>query len=1163
MRGRLACLLALAACVFAQDPRGRILGRVTDSSGAVVPGVRVKATNLATNVAVSGATNEQGNYEIPYLLPGTYQVTAELQGFKKYVRDGLELRVNDRLALGIVLEPGVVTETVTVTGQTPLLETSTASIGQVVDNRRLVELPLSGGNPFTLTRLAPGVMNFGAPNHPNLAPAVEVVSNITVSGTRDHNSEYAIDGAPAMWGRNAAFVPPADMVQEYKVQTSTFDAAVGHSPGGVINVSLRSGTNALHGSLYNFHNNNVLQGIDFFQRQYLYDPSTGPVTEAKRKEVAPQHVINRYGATAAGPVRLPGLHDGRDRSFWTYGFEGLIRPGTERGGYSHTVPTLKQRKGDLSELLALGPRYQIYDPATIQPAAGGRFSRQPLAGNFIPASRLDRMAQNLLQYWPEPNAAGSADGRLNYFRPLRSQNEYSSNTVRVDHNLRQNHRVFARYSQTHQLFRSGQNFPNIANGNTRHRYNKSGGFDDVYVFSPALLVNFRYGFSRFIQTFDPLGRDFDLTGAGFSKELVARLDPAGITFPQIAVGAYAQLGSTYPSGAYTNYHTWAADVTNTRGNHSLRLGGEFRLFREHALNYSYATPRLEFGTTWTNGPLDNSPAAPIGQCLASYLLAIPSAGRIDVNASYAEQSTYTAVYLQDDWKLTPRLTLNLGLRYEYEGPPTERFNRSVLGFDFATANPIEATARANYAKAPIPEVPVERFRAIGGLTFAGVGGQPRRLWNRDWVSLAPRFGLAYSLHSKTILRAGYGVFFMPSGVDRATVNQSGYTHRTNLVASTDNGQTFIASLANPFPSGFQQPLGAAGGLATDAGMGVSFFNQSSRNGYLQRWSFGLQQELPQRVLLEAAYVGSRGTKLGAGRQLDPVPAEYLSRSPVRDQATIDRLTSQVSNPFYPWLPGTGLSGRNVARSQLLRPYPHFTGISVTEPIGYSWYHSLQARAERRFQHGFTAQVSYTWSKFMEATDFPNPTDARVEEIISDQDRPHRLTFSGIWELPFGPGRPLLPSARGLLAQVASGWQIQGVYEGQTGAPVGFGNIIYYGGSVKDIVLPRSQRTTSRWFNIDAGFERDPARQLANNLRTFPTRLSGLRSHGLNIWNVSALKNFSIRERLRIQFRTEWLNATNHSHFSGPVTGVANTLFGAVTSTTGFPRQVYFALKVLF
>lgn len=1158
----LAIVLGLAASLLAQDPRGRILGRVTDSSGAVVPGVEVKAVNTATNVAVSGATNDQGNYEILYLIPGVYQVSAELQGFKKYIRDGIEVRVNDRITLDVNLEPGAIAETVTVTGQTPLLEASTASIGQVVDNRRLIELPLSGGNPFTLTRLATGVMNFGAPNHPNLAPAVEVVSNITVSGTRDHNSEYAVDGTPAMWGRNASFVPPADLVQEFKVQTSIFDASIGHSPGGVVNVMLRSGTNGLHGSFSEFHNNNVLQGLDFFQRQYLYNPATGPVTSEKRKQVAPQHVINRYGATAGGPVLLPRIYDGRNRTFWVYGFEGLIRPSTERGSYNYTVPTLAERKGDFSALLALGARYQIYDPATIRPAPDGRFSRQPLPGNLIPAARLDKMAQNLLSYWPEPNAVGSADGRLNYFRPSRSQNEYSSHTVRVDHNFSSRHRVFGRYNQTHQLFESGQDFPNIANGNTRHRYNKGIGFDDVYVFSPELLLNVRYGLSRFIQTNNPFGKGFDLAGAGFARPLIAQLDPQGITFPQIAVDQYAQLGSNYPSGQFTNYHTWAADLTWSRGNHGLRFGGEYRLYREHTTNYSYATPRIEFGSGYTNGPLDNSPAAQIGQGLASYLLGIPTGGRLDVNASSAEQSNVWALYVQDDWKITPRLTLNVGLRYDYESPLTERFNRSVRGFDFAAVNPIEAAARANYARAPIPELPADRFRALGGLTFAGVAGQPRELWRADRNNFSPRIGFAWSARARMIVRGGYGVFFVPLGADRDSVNQSGFTQRNNLTPSTDNGQTFLASLANPFPSGFQMPAGATGGLSTDVGRAVSFFNPAPVNGYMQRWSFGLQHELPQRVLAEASYVGSRGTKLGVSRQLDPVPAEYLSKSPVRDQAVIDRMTAQVANPFYPLLAGTNLSGRNVARSQLLRPYPQFTGITASGPIGYSWYHSLQARTERRFANGFTAQAGYTWSKFMEATGFLNPTDARLEEAISDQDRSHRLTFSGIWELPVGPGKWIGSAWKGIAKHAAAGWQLQGVYEAQSGAPIGFGDIVFYG-DIKAIPLEKSRQTLARWFDTDAGFERDPLKQLGSNIRYFPTRFSGLRTKGLNMWNLSVLKNFLITEKLRLQLRSEWLNAFNHSHFAGPNTNVTNSLFGSVNATAGYPKQVYFAAKILF
>lgn len=1166
MKTRYLCyavlLSAALAPLWSQDPRGRILGQVTDPSGAAVPGVEIRATNTATNITTASRTNDQGNYEISYLLPGTYNITAEAAGFRKYVRKGIELRVADRLTLSIPLQVGEVTEAVTVTGETPLLETSSASLGQVVDHRRLTELPLSGGNPFTLTRLTPGVINFAAPNHPSLAPAVEVISNIAVAGTRDHNTEYTIDGAPAMWGRNAAFVPPAEIVDEFKVQTLSYDAGIGHSPGGAVNVALRSGSNRLHASLFAFHNNNTLQGIDFFQRRFLYDPATGPVTSEKRKQVAPQHVINRFGATFSGPMVLPQVFDGKNKTFWMYGYEGLIRPGTERGNYFRTVPAADQRRGDFSQLLRISSRHQIYDPATIAPAAAGRFSRQPFADNIIPASRLDPMAQRLLQYWPESNVAGTVDGRNNFFRPLRSQNEYSSHTLRLDHNFNEKHRVFGRYNWMHQLFESGQYFPTIATGQERHRYNHGLGFDDVYMVSPQFLMNFRYGFSRSIQTFDPFGKGFDLAGAGFSKDLVAKLDPQGITFPQITVDQYAQLGGSWPSGAYTAYHTLALDLSAMRSSHSLRFGGEFRLYREFSRTFSLQTPRLDFRTQWTRGPLDNSTAAPIGQGLASYLLGIPSGGQVSFNASSAEQSTFSAFFVQDDWKLTPGLTLTLGVRYEYFDPVTERFDRSVRGFDFATPNPIEQQAKANYARNPIAEVPASQFRAVGGLLFAGASGQPRTLWNADRNNLSPRVGLAWTLDRATVIRAGYGIFFVPRGVDREAVNQSGYTQRTNLVPSTDNGLTFAASLANPFPGGILQPAGASGGLMTDVGRSVGFFNSDLADAYLQRWSFSVQRELPGRVLVETAYVGSRGVKLAVGSQLNPVPAQYLSRSPVRDQQTIDHLSAQVPNPFFPLLPGTGLSGRNVARGQLLRPYPHFTGISGTEAIGYSNYHSLQVRTERRFAKGFTVQANWTWSKFLEATGMLNESDTAPAKVISDQDRQHRFVASGIWELPFGRGKWIGGNWRGAADLIAGGWQLQAVYEGQSGAPIGFGNVIF-SGDLHDLVLPRGERGVDRWFNTEAGFERDPARQLASNIRTLSARFTGLRAPGLNIWNASMLKNFRITERLKLQLRSEFLNALNHSHFTAPNTAVTNTLFGTITNTTGWPRQVYFAAKLIY
>ena len=1159
MRATVLFILFVAAA-WSQDSRGRITGRVTDPSGAVIPKVTVQATNLETHVTVSAVSNEQGAYELPFLLPGTYTLVAELPGFKRYERENIEVRVNDVITADIMLEPGNVKETVTVTAETPILEEST-SLGQVVDAKRITELPLSGGNPFTLTVLTAGVVNFAVPNHPSLAPATEVVSNFSVSGARTNNTEFSIDGAPSMWGRNASFVPPADLVGEFKVETARFDAA-GRSPGGSVNVAMRTGTNSLRGTLYERHNNNKLMGIDFFQRRFLYDPSTGPLTEEKRKSVQPQHVINHFSATLGGPVAAPKIYDGKNRTFWIYGFEGLTRPSQERGNYYHTVPTLKERKGDFSDLLAISSRYQIYDPATTTPAANNRYSRLPFAGNVIPQQRFDPLAKTFLQYWPEPNLPGAIDGHDNFWSTLSSYNEYFAHLARVDHNIGGRHRLFGRYHQSHQLFESGRTLPNGVNGSYRHRYSKGFGFDEVFIVNPSLLVNLRYSLSRFIQSYTPVGAGFDLIGAGFSPALVNKIDPQGITFPQINVEQFEQLGNQYPSAAFTNYHTWGADLTKSHGNHSLRFGGEYRLYREHNRNFDRATPQIDFSTNWTRGPLDNSTAAPIGQGLASYLLGLPTGGRIQVSDSYAQQNMFTAGFIQDDFRIRPYLTLNFGLRYEFETAPTERFNRSVRGFDFQTPNPIEPQARANYAANPIPEIPPEQFRVLGGLTHAGVGGQPRPLWDTDRKNFAPRVGLALRLPHATVLRAGYGLYYITNGVDRIDVNQAGFTQQTTLTPTLDNGQTFIASFSNPFPNGFELPKGASAGLLTDVGRSVSFFQARRPHGYLQRWSFNIQKQLPQRVLFETAYVGSRGVRLDASRQYDPVPARYLSTSPVRDQATINFLTAQVNNPFYPMLPGTDLAGRTVQRSQLLRPYPQFSGVTASDPVGYSWYHSLQVRAERRMRGGMTLQTNYTWAKFMEATSFLNPTDPMPEKVISDLDRPQRFVLSGIYELPVGRGRKWGVSWRGFREALASGWQVSAVYQANSGPALGFGNILYYG-DIHDIPLPISQRTVDRWFNTDAPFEKDTAKQLAQNIRRFPSRLTGLRGKGINIWNASAMKYFRITEKTRLQFRCEWLNAANHSHFGTPNMSPTNTNFGRITATSGYPRQIYFALKLLF
>jgi len=1159
-------LLTAASLAWGQETRATIVGRIIDPSGAVVVGAKVHATNTAQNARVSSVVNEQGYYEISYLIPGTYRVEVEIAGFKKAVRDGIELHVNDRLPLDFTLELGNLTETVVVTGETPLLESTSASIGMIMDERRVTEFPVVGGNPFYLSRLSPGVLSSGgrsAGNPMDNGAATDVI----VNGTRGGSSEAMVDGSPNMTNRNAVFSPPQDLVQEFKIHTATFDATIGHAAGAMTNVSMKSGVNTLRGTGY--FNDSRQRAVPWFTNRFLYDPNTGPVTKEKIDLNVPTWLHQRWGATLRGPVLLPKLYDGRNTSFWTFGWEGLriIR----NLSFTGTVPTAEQKRGDFSPLLRLSSSYQIYDPATIQPAASGRFSRQPLPGNLIPASRIDPVARNLLSYYPEPNQPGTADGRDNYFRTRSIDRRNRTLTSRVDHNFSERNRFFFRWNNS-QHDNMNDTLPGPASGNILDRTGWGTVIDDVFVFSPQLLLNLRYGISYQQERTVRRSQGFDLSTLGFAPALINEIrtknNAAGIAFPEVVIesGAYSNLGANGGSTPTTNYHTASGTVNRISGSHSIRLGAEFRLLRESNYAYGNVAPRLEFTPTWTRGPLDNSPTAPIGQGLASMLLGFPTGGRVNVNSSFAQQSSYTSFFVQDDWRVTPKLTVNIGLRYEYESPTTERYNRTIRDFDFTTPSPISDRALANYARNPIPELPVSQFKTFGGLRFAGVGGQPRALWRGDKNNFAPRVGLAYQIDKLTVVRAGYGVFFDVLGVDRVNVNQGGYSQATNVIASQDNGLTFRLKLSNPFPDGIEVPQGAAQGLATFLGRSVSFFYDKPLNPYMQRWSASLQRELPWRVLWEAAYVGNRGARLATNNyELDPTPRQYLSTSPVRDQATIDFLSAQVTNPFFgiPEFAGTGRANQRISRGELLRPNPQFGGITTDMPTGFSWYHSLQMRAEKRMSGGLTFQASWTWSKFMEAISFLNETDPVQEHVVSEQDFPHRFVLNAIWEVPVGRGRPVLRNASGWLEALVGGWQFQGWYEGQTGDALGFGNSIFFG-DLKDIPLPGSERRAERWFNVDAGFERNSKNVLASNIRTLSSRFSGVRADGINNFDLSMFKNCRIKERYTLRFSLESFNTLNHVQFGGPNTTPTSTAFGTITEEKGHgQRQVTFGLKLLF
>ncbi|MEZ5354480.1 MAG: carboxypeptidase regulatory-like domain-containing protein [Bryobacteraceae bacterium] len=1148
--------LAATALLFlyaaaAQDPRGAIAGQITDETGAAVPGVSVRFTHIDTNVASTATSNEQGLYEMPYLSIGQYRVSVEHSGFKSFSRSDIQVRIRARVQLDIRLEVGNITESVDVTAQAPVLESTTGSIAQVIDGKQFSDMPLRSGSIAWLYAMSPGTVLRSLPyDGPwNIAQS----SAMAVAGTS--GVDFNVDGVSNnSYGGQTAFVPPPDMVQEVRVSTTSFDASIGHTSGASVDVSLKSGTNALHGVLTTSVSSGPMMTRNFFTNGFIFNPSTGPVTPKKIKDNTPSLRWLRYSAAVGGPVYIPKLYDGRNKTFWMFGYQSHNR--RRPVNTTNTVPTEQQRTGDFSALLARGPAYQIYDPFSTRPSGASRFQRTPLPNNIVPANRIDAISRNLLKYYPLPNAAGTPDFTNNYSRTRQDTQDLYQPVARIDHNFSESHRMFARYSQS-DFF---GHFDELVAGSTvrgrgRQRPHRGFALDNVFVLNPSMVLDVRYGFTWFkeFQTFDNIG--WDLTEFGLPASLISQLDPNGISFPQISTTGLLQLGNDGGFATRNYSHSLVGTMNWTRANHSIKYGFDGRILYDTSKTYGNVAPALQFGPDFTRGPLDNSPVAPNGQSFAQFLYGTPTGGGIDLNDSRAESTRFYSLFFQDDWRATRTLTLNLGLRWEYEGPLTERFNRSSRDFDFSVASPIQSQARAAYAAAPLPELPASQFNTTGGITFLNQGGLPRGIRDPYYPTFMPRLGFAWQPKRNLVVRGGYGIYYALLGAEFDDVAQPGFNQRTAVVPSLDNGQTYIASISNPLPAGLNQPLGAAGGLRTFLGRRPGFFASDGRRPYNQRWSYSIQIEPMAQTVVELGYIGNRGTRLRVNREFNAVPRELLSTSPVRDQPTIDFLSARASNPFrgIEGFEGTAFfAGANTTRAQLVRPYPHFTSLITALPAGASWYHAFTARLERRLHKGFLFQANYTWSKTLEALAYLNDTDSIPSHVASDIDRPHRFTLSALYEIPF------LKQNRFL-----GGWQVQAIYQAQSGAPLAFGNVIY-NGTYDQLRLSGSAQSNQRWFNT-AGFETNPRAQLQDNIRNFPLRIAAARADGINVWDMSVHKNFRIFERLTAQLRGEAEGAMNHPNFSAPNTNPASTLFGQVTATqTGQEeRRIFVTLKLIF
>ena len=1143
----LACLVLLAPSGLAQQYRATLTGIVTDAQGAVVPGAKIQAIHAETSAKFNAEASAEGNYTMPFLTPGMYVVTVETPGFKKYVQENVTLNANQHVTLDIRLEVGSISDSVTVSADATMLTTTSASMGQPITTKSVESVPMSGRAALALTVLSFGVTNSGAPTSNTRPFDNQGSANFAMGGSATLTNEILLDGGPSMsQNRRAGYNPPLDAVAEVKVEVFQSDAAYGDTAGGTVNIITKGGTNLFHGSTDWYNENAATAAVPFFTNAA---GQKNPVT-----------LWNQWGVTASGPIFVPKVYNGKDRLFWYFGYEGIRHYLPQ--AYTLTVPTGAERTGNFSETLkyANGSGYQLYDPST-GVVQGTRRVRQPFPNNIIPASRINQIALNYLQYYPQPNQAGS-NGVGNFLANTVRRDRYFDTLGRLDYVTEKN-KFFWNAHWTARTERIYQYFGNIAQGAINPRDTEGSQWDDVWTINSTTLLNSRLSWNRFTELTEVQSMHWNSSPLGFPGYMFSTSQypvMPGISFTD----SFNSLGACCSGTGYINpWDTWQyfEALNKVKGKHSLKMGLDLRKLRESKTDFGYSSGLFSFGTTggqgWVNGPNDNSAAAPLGGGMASFLLGLPVSGQYDMNGSRTNVSWYGAVFLQDDWRVRPNLTLNLGLRYEKETGAAERYYRALGGFDFSSANGITQAAKAAYASNPIAQLPAAAFNPVGGPLFTSAS-QPN-IYSTYNKSFSPRFGFAWTpaaLGAKWVFRGGIGIFYDPR--NDSGVYQPGFSLSNQFVATSDGFLTPAATLNNPFPNGILSPPGSKNGLNTNIGQSVTYYNPSPAAVYTERWTFNIQHELANNLILEMGYIGSHGLHLPVSVNRDYVPRQFLSPSLARDNTVNNALTANVANPFQGLLPNTNLNGSTIAVSQLLMPYPQLTGLSEdSDTAGSSIYHAAAVRIEKRFSHGLQFLTSITRSKLEEIRSRLNPSDPYFEKRVGTDDRPWRFVESGTYELPFGKGKVLLSSPPAWANRIVGGWNVAGIFTLQSGTPLSWGNVIYYGGP-----LNLNPRNLSQAFDTTQ-FNTISSQQLVNNIRYFGTQFGNLSSDRTNNFDANLVKNTKIKERLNLQIRFEAFNAFNHTQFSGPTLSPTSGNFGKITSQTNSPRVIQTAIRFVW
>ena len=1167
----LACLLACAlvtAPLGAQSFFGSIVGTVTDSTGAVVANASVTLTNTGTSEKKAAPSDANGNYQFMNLLPGTYRVDIETPGFKHLTRDQIQVRVDNAVRVDGALEVGEVTQTMEVSAQAAQLQTESATLNQVVEGRQVSEMPLNGRNIMNLIGLVPGVVPQGSTqgspvgnqnNGSNTSPWG--FGNYQIGGGIANQNATFLDGAPINLPPNnsTVVVPTQDAIQEFSVATNNVSAEFGGFAGGVVNMTTKSGTNSFHGNLYEYLRNRSLNANDFFNNRSGI--TRAPLTQ------------NQYGVSATGPVI-------KNKTFFSFTWEGFaLRKGIPS---TFTVPTAAFRAGNFAG------QPVIYDPLTTcgqnnnaacATNASGQavITRLPFANNQIPASRFDPTTLAQQKYWLLPNAPGTVNNYVLNNPAGGNTNQYNA---RIDHSFGEKNRLFGRYTIWDMKSSPSDPFNNLTGSNQSHIKNQQIVLGDTWTISPTLIADFRASYLRmYYGVFAPsVGVDMSQFGPGWAavgKQMSYRIYPG----ETITGGFRTQTGLAQLTR--DNDYTYVANLTKVLGRHTIKVGGLIRRDTWGFISLSPAGGGFNFDATFTSATGTNTSASGLG--FASFILGYPTSGSLGTAQTVDQQLNNSGAYVTDTFQVTSKLTLNLGLRWDQPGAFGEkRDNHMVL--DLQKADPIGA-------KVGLPNLK----------------GQPVLVNSPDWSSrvesklywkvFSPRFGFAYRLNDKTVIRGGFGITHLPyslaqNGPNIAAVNQA----VTSMTTTLNGGLTPYNTMSNPFPNGLTMPAGrAAGFLATLEGGNVIGPLTDQPVPYVEQWNFNIQRDLGAGTMFQVTYAGAAGRHLpftvaNSGLNMNQLPSQYFSMG--------SALLTQVNNPFYGTLPSSSVLGqKTIAQGYLLKPYPQFLNVLATQVnSGISSYNALQSTLQKRFPGGGVITANYTFSKFLSDTDSltgyleggvqpgtpQDWTNLRSGYSLVSANVPHRLVVSYVYDLPFGKGKRFLTSLGGVPNVLIGNWSLNGVATFAKGYPLVMTSIAntlssQFGAGVsvspmnsairpsvvagcEATISGSAQSRLNKWFDTSC-YQQPGSFALGNASRTDP-KLSGA---GINNWDFALTKSFVIREGWNLQFHTEFFNLFNRVQFAAPNAQAGNPNFGKVLASIvgSNPRLVQFALRLQF